>query len=320
MTVLYTLGGCVGIAAIAFLVTYLCWGLNPWLQARAIQSIRRRERVRMVADVNTNLDGYVVTPNSVTQGVTVALWVLWTVVLYDQPILIEMGVFAAVVVLGRDRYVRAKWQKVQSYLLTDKSLYVFPARTGRAVWQGKRMESKRWTEFDCYRFDGGYVQLFHAEEKLFQFEFNARDIDKLRSLFSDLNVARGELSDRIWLGQFEEEAFYLLEDEMTELGWNLIDLYRPELQELGLHAEFGVMRNVAGDRLREEYARSWLQLNLVDEEGVQQISSLLPLWQSSGNIGNLIGVRGQDAIDHLQKWMSGVLREVQEQREEVVVS
>lgn len=320
MTLVNTLGGCAGIAVIAFLFTFLCWGLNPWLQARAMHAIRRRERVRLVADVNTNLDGYVVTRNRVTQGVTVLLFVLWTIVMYDQPHLIEIAVFAAVVVLGRDYFVRAKWQKVQSFLLTDKSLYVFPARAGRTVWQGERMEVKHWNEFDCYRFDGGYVQLFRAQEKKFQFEFNARDMDKLRNLFSDLNVARGELSDRIWLGQFEETAFFQLEDELTELGWNLIDLYRPELQELGLHTEFGVMRNVAGDRLREEFARSWLQLNLIDAEGVKHTSSLLPLWQSNGNIGNLIGVRGQDAIDHLQKWINGILREVREQREEVVLS
>jgi hypothetical protein len=320
MTVWNTLGDCLAVAVLAFLFSYLTWGITPMLQARAIRGIRRRERVRMISEVNTNLDGYVVTPNRVVQVLTVALFAVWAILLYEQPYLLWAGVFAAVVMLGRDAFSRAKWQKVQSFVVTDKSLYVFPARGGRMVWQDERMESKRWSEFDCYRFDGGYVQLFRAEEKRFQFEFNARDIDKLRSLFSDLNVARGELSDRIWLGQFDEEAFFQLEDEMTELGWNLIDLYRPELEELGLQVQFGVMRNVAGDRLREEFARVWLQLNLVDDEGVKQSSSLLPLWQSSGNIGNLIGVRGQDAVDHLQKWLSSIVREVQEQREEAMLS
>lgn len=311
---------CVTFAAIGFVIAYLGWGMHPLLQARAIRAISRRERVRMVSDVNTRLEGYKVRPNRVVSITTVLVLLLWVIVLYDQPLLIAWGLGVAMAVFERDRALRAPWQKVQTFVLTTSGVHLFPAREGRMVWADERVEFLSWKELDRYRFDGGYVYLFHGEEKRLQFEFNARDMEKLRELFADLNVLRAEPSDRIWLGQFDEEAFFQLEDELTELGWNLIDLFRQELDDMGLQVEFGVMRNMGGDRLQDEYARSWLQLNLLDDEGEKRGQSAFPLWQSHGNIGNLIGVRGQEAVDHLQKWIKNVIVEVQEQREEVMLS
>ncbi|MBL0386782.1 hypothetical protein JJB07_08965 [Tumebacillus sp. ITR2] len=318
--ILSTLGGCLVAAAAAFLLSYLIWGTYPWWKTRVIRNLRKQERVKLISDVNTRLEGYQIAPNPVTQWVTLCLLVVWIVILYDQPKWIEFGVLVASFLWGRQMYGRAPWQKYQTFVLTDKSVLVFAASGGQTLWNVEPRQHVSWSEIDSYRYEGGYVQFFRAEQQKLQVEYNARDFEKIRDLLSSLNVKRGEPSDRIWLGQFDETYFYRLEDELTEMGWNLIDLYRKELDELDLQVEFGVIRNVAGDRLHEEYSRSWLQLNLLDEAGEQKASSMLPLWQSSGNIGHLIGARGQDAVDHLQKWIGSVIGEVQEQREEVVLS
>ncbi|KEO82818.1 hypothetical protein [Tumebacillus flagellatus] len=315
-----TLGGCLLAVAGAFLVSTLTWGLYPWWKARTTRKRYARERVRMVSDVNTRLDGYRIKQNRITQAVTLVLLLVWMVLLYDQREMLELGVFAAGVVWGRDAYARAPWQKLQTFVLTNQSVVVFLAGAGRALWNIEPRQVVRWSDLDSYRYDGGFVQLYRAEQMQLQFEYNARDMDKLRDLLSALHIKRGEPSDRIWLGQFDETEFFRLEDELTETGWNLIDLYRPELEQLGLQPEFGVMRNVTGDRVHEEFSRSWLQFNLVDGEGEQKASSTLPLWQSSGSIGHLIGVRGQDAVEHLQKWIGNVIRSCQEPQEGSVLS
>jgi hypothetical protein len=303
---------------IAFVICYICWGIQPWLRHRYKQLIRRHERVRFSSDVNTDMIGYHIRKNRWNELTWTCAWLgLW----YWQPTvqLCVFGSFVYMMLLLRKFFKNTAFQTQQSVMLTDKHLWLFPERLGHPFWKGEPRYSLLWTGEEGYRVDGSYVQVYRGEEVVIQFEFAPYDYEAVRSVLSELRVKRLDSSDRIWVALLDEKSLHLLEDELCEMGWNLLDLFHEELQQLKVRPEFGVMRNMPGDRLLEEHARSWLQLNLLDvQTGESQASSSFPLWQSTGSVGFLIGARGQEAVDLLQQWIRDVLVESTQRAEEVV--
>lgn len=303
---------------IAFLIGFIIWGIQPWLRQRNKQLIRRHERVRFSSDVNTEMIGYQIRKNYGNE-------VLWTVLLiglwYWQPTLqlCVFGSFVYMLLLVRKFFTTTAFQTHQTVMLTNKRLWVFPERLGQPFWKGKHRISLEWTGAEEYLVDGSYVQIYREQELVLQFEFAPYDYETIKSVLSELRVKRVGHSDRIWVAWLDEKALHQLEDELSDMGWNLLDLFQADFDRQKVRPEFGVMRNMPGDRLLEEHARSWLQLNLLDvETGKHRASSTLPLWQSSGNVGVFFGVRGQDAVDLMQRWFRQVLADLPERAEEVV--
>ena len=304
----------------SFLLCHALWGIQPMLRRRAVRKIRRQERVRFSSDVNTELAGYKIDRNHWH-------WLVWTVFFAGwsaltaggNGVLFAFGCSVYFFMIGRRLHLARPFQMMQSYLLTDQGVWLFPERMGRPLGRGEWKKTVRWEEVTAYRVDGSYLQFYQFEKLVLQVEFEFADYEELLRLLVERNVRRSELSDRIWVAQFDEEEFYALEESICSTAWGLLGLFDDEMEALGVMPEFGVMRNMPGDRLLDEHARSWLQLNLLDPDtSERKLSSMFPLWQSNGSVGYLIGARGQELVDRLQQWMRKVLAEAAGEKEEMV--
>ena len=303
---------------VSYLLCYVMWGIQPLLRRRAIRKIRREERVRFSSDVNTELAGYKIDRNHWNWLVWTMFFAGWTVLTAGGG-LFPIGCLLYFLLIGRRLHVMHPFQMTQSYLITDRGVWLFPERMGRVLGRGEWKKSIRWEEVTSYRVDGSYLQFYQYETVVLQVEFDFADYEDLLRLLAELNVRRSELSDRIWVAQFDEEGFYALEEAICSTAWGLLGMFDDQIAELGLMPEFGVMRNMPGDRLIDEHARSWLQLNLLDQEtSERKMSSMFPLWQSNGSVGYLIGARGQELVDRLQLWIRKVLAEAASEKEGMV--
>lgn len=306
------------VIGLSWLIGFVCWGVQPMVRQQRKRSIRRSEQVRFSSEVNTDLIAYQVRRNHA--NIALAMFLMLVLVIWRPlDVLVVLGGFVLGVYLMRDHYLQRPFQMLQGFILSNKGVHLFPERQGQLLWEGKHHKFFSWDRFNGYRIDGSYVQFLDREGNLVvQIEYAPNEFEAVKSALFDLRIKRLEPSDRIWVAQLDEQEFYEFEDEICKTGWELIELFLEELEELNLAPEFGIMRNMPGDRLLEEHARSWLQLNLINEVGERKASASFSLWQSNGNIGFLVGPRGQDLIDKLQVWIKKVLHEAKQATEEVV--
>jgi hypothetical protein len=305
-------------AGIPFAIGFGLWGVQPWLRRRKVRKIRRTEKVRLTGDVNTELYGYRVRPNRLSVLLSSLLMVFGLLIVdrwQDGLFVLSVWLFFML----RRYYVTQAFQSIQTFVWTERGMWLFPERNGLVIWKERKAKFCAWQDVKGYKIDGTYLQLFRGEEMLMQVEFAPDQFEEVKAALAEMQVRRLEPADRIWVAQFDELEFYRLEDEALERACGLLDLYQDEFLSIGLLTEFGVMRNMPGDRLLDEHARSWLQLNLICEEtGDREGSSAFPLWQSNGNVGFLIGARGQEMALCLQEWLRTVLSEARRKREGVV--
>ncbi|MGZ4163304.1 MAG: hypothetical protein ACXVPK_04650, partial [Tumebacillaceae bacterium] len=235
---------------IAFVICYICWGIQPWLRHRYKQTIRRHERVRFSSDVNTDFALFQIRKNHWFE----VMWTLaWLGLLVYSPTkqLIMLGSFVYMMLLLRKMCKGTEFHNLQGVMLTDRHIWLFPERLGQVLWKGEHRDQLAWSEVEGYRIDGSYVQLCHGEEVLMQFEFAPYDYDAVRNVLAELQVKRLDVSDRVWVALVDEKLLHALEDELCNMGWNLLDLFNEEFQQMQVRSEFGVMRNMPGDRLLE---------------------------------------------------------------------
>ncbi|HEU4963506.1 MAG TPA: hypothetical protein VFV52_06530 [Bacilli bacterium] len=302
------LGACFG---------YLIWGTHKWVRQGSKQRIRRRERVLFSSDVNTKLLGYEYRRNHFGLLIWALVW-LWFIWLNPQEWSV-IGAFPYLMYAVRRLTLLQAERLTQTYLLTERGAHLLPAQGVRPIWKRLQAEHVRWHVIDGYRIDGGYLQFYRGDRLLLQAEYGLHDYEQVRHVLHDLGVKRLELTDRIWVAQLDEPAFFLLEDEVCDKGWEVLELFHSEWEHLKVRPEFGVMRNVPGDRLLDEHSRSWLQLNLIDVETEEPLhQSAFPLWNSYGNVGYLNGLVKQELVDHLQRWTRNVVEEAVREREGVV--
>lgn len=311
----------IGAAGLGVLSGFAGWGSRKWLRMRDKQRVRRTERVRFASDVNIRLLGYEVRRNHFNVLVYGAAW-LFLLLWHPGDLTVLVGTFLYLGYLVRHVYSIQEERFIQTMLLTERGLHVMPAQGMNPAWKREKPQFLAWRDVDGYRIDGSYLLFYRDEQVLLQVEFGLHDYEQVRQVLCELGVARLELTDRIWVAQLDEPVFYRMEDHVCELGWDVLELFREELERLNVRPEFGVMRNVQGDRLLEEHSRSWLQLNLLDLETEQRvIHSSFPLWHCYGNVGYLNGLVEQEMVDHLQRWIKGTLQEGERERErEGVVS
>lgn len=292
------------LAAMAGTITY---GLEPMLRRRKKERIGRQEKVLYAAEVHTELLGYNLIKNHwELVGWGAALIGVWW--LTDSMGIRGIATFAYLLMIVRHLYRHGAFQAQQGFVCTTRGLHLFPERQGHPIWKGGRHLFYEWREIDGYRIDGSLLQLLRRERLEAQVEFDLAEHRRIRELLHDLKVARMEAFDRVWVSQIDERALFHLEDEICSLGWELLDLYHEELQAMGLQPELSVMRNMPGDRLLDEHARSWLQLNLLRSDTMERQSvGSYPLWQSSGSVGYLIGLLDQELLDRLNEWIRHVL-------------
>ncbi|ASS76429.1 hypothetical protein CIG75_16675 [Tumebacillus algifaecis] len=303
---------------LGYLIGTAAFGLLPFRRNRMKRKIFTSEHVGFASDVNTELVGYRIGKNY--WGV-----VLWTIAFLA---FLLIGVESELLVIGCFVYMGAltcyyhrgrPFQNVQSYLLTDRGVWLFPENLGRPFWKQGPALFTAWDEIIGYKIDGSFIQFSGEGDAVAQVEYRAADYVRVKEALYELGVDRLELTDRLWSAQVDEERFYAAEDEVNDLGWDLLDLFHDELQLMNLRPEFGVMRNMPGDRLFDEQARSWLQLNLIDgDSGERIVGGVFPLWHSTGSVGYLLGTSGQELIDRLQEWIKMTMRDAQKAREVVV--
>lgn len=294
---------------LAAMVGTIAYGLEPMWRRRKKERIGRREKVLHAAEVHTELIGYTLAKNHwELVGWGAALAFVWW--LTDSSGNRGIATFAYLLMVVRHLYRHSAFQADQGFIITLRGLHLFPERQGRPIWKGGRHHFTDWQEIDGYRVDGSLLQFFRGERMAVQVEFDLPEHRRLRELLHDLKIPRMEAFDRVWVAQVDEQALFRLEDEICSLGWELIDLYQEEMQAMGLRPELSVMRNMPGDRLLDEHARSWLQLHLFHAETMERQSvGSYPLWQSSGSVGYLIGLVDQELLDRLNEWIRHVLHD-----------
>jgi len=302
----------------ALIVAYLCatvlsalvWGVQPYLRSRRLQALKTRERVRFSSDVHTAPAGIEHRPNRAGYWLGALLWALLVALFGHSPLLIGAATALFATLFWRKLFVESEFHTVQRYAFTDRGIWIFPARHGLPVWKKPHEVFVSWRDVDAYKIEGVDLLLHRDEQFVVRLSFKPTDYERLLGLLADRELARMEVSDRIWVAQFDEHAFYEWEEEISRMGWNLLDLYADEFEELHLVPEFGVMRNMPGNRLLDEYARSWLQLNVLDiDTHEKRLTSTFALWHSNGALGQFTGLRGQELVDALQEWFRRVLQE-----------
>jgi hypothetical protein len=304
---------------LAWLWGTVAFGLIPLIRIRRKRKIFRTERVLFSSEVNTELCGYQIGKNHAGPVLLTLAFALLFAVQAGSALLV-IGCFLYIAALTSMYHRSRPHQKIQGFVLTDRGVWLFPENLGRPLWNPAGVFFTPWSRVAGYKIDGSYVQFFGGGVKVVQIEYSAHDYWRVKAVLSDLGVKRLELADRLWVAQVDEERFLAMEDEINDLGWNLLELFQEELQSLNLRPEFGVMRNIPGDRLFEEQARSWLQLNLIDTgTGEKVAGSSFLLWHSTGSVGHLIGISGQELVDSLQEWIKKTLREA-EAAKEVIIS
>lgn len=304
---------------LAYLAGTAAYGWLPIQRRRLKRKIFARERVAFSSDVNTELHGYHIGPNHWGAVLWTAAFLLLLVLQVERALLV-IGCFVYIGALTCHYHRSRPYQKMQGYLLTDRGMYLFPENLGRPFWNKSEQLFAAWDGISGYKIDGSFLQFASADGSIAaQVEYRAVDYERVKAALFELGVQRLELTDRLWAAQVDEERFYAMEDEVNDLGWDLLDLFHEELQGMNLRPEFGVMRNMPGDRLFEEQARSWLQLNLVDADSSERVAGgSFPLWHSTGSVGYLLGTGGQELVDRLQEWMKMTLRDAQKAREVIV--
>jgi hypothetical protein len=299
---------------IAAACAWLAYGLDPWLRKRDLRQLRRREKIRFSADVNTELAGLKVRKNHWD----VAYWCV-ALILFSfatSGFVRVLGDFAGIYMLVRHFFVQRPFQALQSICLTERRLHVWWERQGQPLWKGTHSRSWSWKEFEGYRIDGSLLQFYEGENLVCQVEYDVKDYHLVRTTLFHLNVPRLDLYDRVWVAQVDESWFYRLEDDLCSIAWEYLDLFEEEMNRLRLRPELGVMRNIQGDRLLDESARSWLQLNWLDSQSDERVAaSGFSLWHSSGSVGFLIGAIDQDLVDRVGEWIRDALRDAETARE-----
>lgn len=304
---------------LGYLAGTVAFGLSPTLRSRQKQKVFIAERVVLAGDVNTELSGYQVGKND-WNFVLLSLAFVFLLAVSASDVLAVIGCFGYIGGMISLYHRRRQFQKQQGFFFTEKGVWLFPENLGRPLWRQAKGHFTAWQQVTGYKIDGSFVQFYQEGGSYVQVEYLAADYERVKSALSELGVERLELTDRLWVAQVDEERFYAMEDEINDLGWDLLDLFHEELERMRLRPEFGVMRNMPGDRLFEEQARSWLQLNLLDTDSSERVAaSSFLLWHSTGSVGYLLGLSGQELIDRLQEWMKRTLRDA-EAAKEVVVS
>ncbi|TCP55718.1 hypothetical protein EV586_103372 [Tumebacillus sp. BK434] len=304
---------------LGYLAGTAAYGWLPLQRRRQKRQIGARERVVYASDVNTELHGYRIGSNHWGAVLwTAAFVLLW--ILQVESALLVIGCFVYIGALTCQYHRSRPYQKLQQYVLSEQGVYLFPENLGRPMWNKAELLSASWDVITGYKIDGSFLQFAGQDGGIaLQVEYRALDYERVKAVLFELGVPRLELSDRLWVAQVDEEKFYALEDEINDLGWDLLDLFHEELRSMNLRPEFGVMRNMPGDRLFEEQARSWLQLNLVDADSSEKVAGgSFPLWHSTGSVGYLLGTGGQELVDRLQEWLKMTLRDAEKAREVVV--
>jgi len=305
----------------SFVIGYAVWGLGPQLQRRRRKRVRRQERVRYQRDVSTRIPGLAEQENLFGLWLGLPALAIWIAAQWQSPLPAAAGAFVMTLLFWRWLFRQGDLPYIQSIMFTDRGAWLFPARRGVVTWKDELEIFRSWDEIDSYKIDGIDLHLCAGERTVLLLEMDPGDHELLLGLLAELGLERLEAADRVWVAGFDEAAYYQMEDGIAKMGWTVIDLFQDELDELELLPEFGVMRNMPGHRLLDEYARSWLQLNLLDSETQERrASSMFPLWQSSGTIGVLIGSREGALKERMQEWVRLVIEEVKLEREEEVVS